>query len=434
MEKRYISIKEVLNVIWSGRIFTLVCALILTAVALTGGIVYENSVTTVSTIVALEWNGLTAGEYPDGSRFDYHDMFESYVLTSASEGIEVSTEEIRENLSINPVLENDVLAIVQNALENGETISYYASEYTIQIDVGKTGMTVDEGRTFLSALITELRSDFEKKYVQGASVLDFTDTDLSELDYFEIQAVFESQLDVIESEMNTKIAEVGNYEATNYSFNDILVRQELIRTTTYSNLSSKINSNLLTKDLDELLNKLLFQKEEKEYDLAVATAKRDMINDLITNYKGNTSTVIIPGSGDSTDIEIDTYYKELVDMQIASEVEVAKLTGDVLSIETSINRYKGLDLEFVIDEDDQAAALDSVNTMIPLLESRLEDLVADTNEVLVDYNSYLISGNITPLMAPQQERNVSLVIFGGLGFVIGAVVGVSITLYKKEWE
>lgn len=434
MEKRYLSIKEVINVVWSGKIFTLICALIVGIVALVGGLVYENSVTTVSTVVAFEWNGLTDGEYPDGSRFDYRDMFESYVIASASDGIDVTTESLRENMTITPIMENDVLAIVQNALENGETISYYASEYTIQIDVGKSGMTVDEGRTFLSSLITEYRVDFEKKYVQGASILDFTDTNFDDLDYIEIQDVFEAQLDVIKAEINTKLLEAGNFEATNNSFNDILVREELIRSTQYSSLSSKIASNLLTKNADELLSKLLFQKEDKGYDLAVATAKSDSIDKLITNYNASTSTIIIPGYNEDEDIIVDTYYSELIEKQILADLEVANLSQDIAEIETLINRYKGLDLDFVVTANESADATDRVETMIPALEEQLKLLVADTNDVLVDYNTYLISGQITPLFAPQQDRSVSLVLFAAVGIVIGAVAGVSITLFKHEWE
>jgi hypothetical protein len=436
MEKKDITLKEVFNVLWNEKLLTVLCATILGVIVLVGGIVYENSVTTVSTVVALEWNGLTDGEYPDGSQFDYHDMFESYVINKASDGVNVSAEDIRENLTISPILENDVLAIVENALENGEKIAYYASEYAIKIDVGKAGMTVSQGKTFLSTLLSEYRVDFEKKYVQSASVLDFTNSLYDELDYLEIQEVFRSQLDVIRTKMTKQITLAGNYGGgdSGFSFNDILVREELVRKIQYSNLSAKIADNVLTKDLNELLSKLLFQKEAKEYDLAISSARRDMITSLITNYKGNTSTVIIPGTGTENEIVIDTYYKELVDQQIAAEVEVVTLEQDIETISTTILRYKGLDPEYIIDEEEQIIAKDNVDGKILLLDEQLSSLVEDTNAVLLEYNAYLISGQITPLMAPQEINNVSLITFTAMGIVLGAGIGMLITLFKHDWE
>lgn len=436
MEKRYISIKEVLNVVWGGRVLMIVCAAIVAVLALGGSLVYESSVKTVSTVLALEWNGLTDGEYPDGSRFDYSNMFESYVISNSIGNVEVTTEDLRENLSVTPIQPNDVLAIVENALTNGEKISYYASEYQISLDVGEAGISVEEGTKIISNIIDNYRLDFEKKYIQSASVLDFTDADYQNLDYIEIQSIFKAQLDVIENEMTTLISEVGNFTSisSENSFNDILVRANLIRKTEYSTLSSKISSNLLTKDEDQLLNKLLFQKEEAQSELAIAEASSDMINSLITNYTGGTSTIIIPGNNDDEDIVIDVYYKELVDHQILATNEVARLEQEVAAIDTMINRYKGLDPDFVVSPAQQTIEEAKVLDMIPNLDKELSDLVSDTNNVLEEYNAYLISGQITPLMAPQQERSLPLVLMTLVGGVVGAVVGVAVTLYKHEWE
>lgn len=434
MDKRYISIKEVFNVIWKGRIFTLICALILAGVTLIGSFVYENSVTTVSTVVSLEWNGLTEGEYPDGSRFDYQNMFQLYVLSSAKGDVDVSTEALRENLTVSPVQPNDVLAIVENALQNGEQISYFASEYVIQLDVGKANITVDEGKTVLNNLIDDYRLDFEKKYVQTASILDFTESSYSDLDYVDTQALFKTQLDVIKVAMTTQVDTVGNYNGTNYSFNDILAREDFIRTTSYSNYSSTIARYSLTDDLDALLSKLLFQKEETEAELAVATAKRDRIATLLANYTGGTSTIIIPGNNDDEDIVIDVYYQQLVEEQIAAEVEVATITEEVTAIETKIGRYNGTDPDFVVTEEEQTLAKLDVGYMIPRLNTSLKELVEDTNNLLLEYNTNLVSGQIAPLMAPQEVRNVPLLLFTVVGFVVGGVIGTAITLYKQDWE
>lgn len=436
MDKRYISIKEVLGVVWKGRLFTLICAVILGVVTLTGSFIYENSVTTVSTVVALEWNGLTDGENPDGSRFDYHDMFESYVITQAISGIDVTAEVVRENLTVTPIQPNGVLAIIENALQNGEEISYFASEYQIRIDVGKANITVEEGSSILSDLIVAYRLDFEKKYVQASSVLDFTDANYDDLDYIEIQNVFKSQLDVVKNEMNMKILKVGNFEGntSSISFNNILVREGIIRSIQYSRLSSKINSNLLTKNESELLNTLRFQKEEKQVEVEIATSTRDMINDLLTNYTGGTTTVIIPGVSSSEDIVLDVYYKELVEQQLVATALVATLEQEVAAMNTMILRYQGLDIEFIVDPLDQLEAETQVALLIVTLDEQLKELVKDTNSVLLEYNAYLISGQITPLMAPQQERNVPLVLYTVVGFIVGAIAGVTITLYKHEWE
>jgi hypothetical protein len=434
MDKRYISIKEVIGVIWKGRMLSLICALILAGVTLVGSFIYENSVETVSTVVALEWNGLTEGEYPDGSRFDYQNMFELYVLSAAKGNVDVSVDDLRENMTVTPVQPNDVLAIVENALQNGEKISYFASEYVIQLDVGKAGITVEQGRQILNNVIDEYRLDFEKKYVQTASILDFTESSYNDLDYVEIQLLFKSQLDAIHDGMIAQVDAVGNYYGTNYSFNDILVREEFIRSTSYSSLSSTITRFSLTNDLDALLSKLIFQKEEKEAELAVATAKRDRIETLLTNYTGGTSTIIIPGSTDEDQIVIDTYYKELVEKQIDAEVEVATLTEDVATLQTMYDRFNGDDPLFLVTPQEQTSAMADADYMIPRINTALKELVADTNEVLLEYNTNLVSGQIAPLMAPQQERNVPLVLFTAVGFIVGAAVGTAVALYKHDWE
>ena len=163
MEEREISIKELINVIWRGKVTIVMLASAFLFIGAVTSFVYDKTNSQVSTILSLQWNGVTRGEYPDGTRFDYNTTIEAYVITMAleAEGIEgLTANNIRNATDMIPIVPGSVTSVIQTALEGGEQISYYPTDYKIVLDNGALDLTVQEATDFLNELIDQFRLDF----------------------------------------------------------------------------------------------------------------------------------------------------------------------------------------------------------------------------------------------------------------------------------
>lgn len=441
MEEREISLKELFDVIWKGKWLIAICGVALFVLAIIGSIVYDNSNSQVATIVTMQWAGAGSGEYPDGSRFDYAEAIEPFVITLAVDSLvedgeleqALVTNDVRGALSIIPIVPGDVLALIQTALEDGEEITYFATDYRLVLDNGSLGITVDEARLLIEEIIEQFRIDFNRKFINQITVVDFTDADFEDYDYLDAYEILRAQVTAVDSAMNARAAS-GFYSPTlGITFNDILVRTDLISRIELNQIVTRTNNYLLTKDKDFLVTNYEYKIETTQLELDKATAKELEAQDLVDNYTGSVNTILIPGL-ENEEIELETYYNTLVDNLVVLQNQVAEYTEDIEYFQLQIDRLNGDDPDFSVTPQKQAEEVIKVEANIVSADTELESIVNDSNILLQEYNEFLTSNIIKPLMTPAYQSSVSTLMISAIGLVVGCGIGAVVVLFRHDWD
>ena len=447
MEEREISIKELIQVVWNGKFMIIILAAAFMFVGFTVAFVKDKTSSQVSTVLALQWSGVSEGEYPDGTRFDYNTAIESYVYTLALEEQGITTlnnDSVRGAMNIVPIVPSNIASVIETALINGEQISYYPTNYKVTLDNGGLDLSVDEGRDLLVELIDQFRIDFEKKFIQQSVILDFTETDFTEFDYMDIHSMLETQIELIDGAMTkidlddetlTKRVELdpGFVSPTlGIGFADILVRTSLVTQLELSQISSRVTTYLLTKDVEYLITNYSYQIDLKQLELDKALVNVADTQVMVDNYTGSVNTIIIPGM--EPDIEIDTYYNVLIESLVTLKQQVSELENDITYIELQIDRLNGDDPSFNVTPVKLAEEIVKVEDSILSADIALTSIIEDANKMLVEYNIYTTSNVIKPLMTPSYESSVSTLLYTGIALIIGAGIGVVVVLFKHDWE
>jgi hypothetical protein len=429
-----ISIKELIETVWHYKWLIIVITVFFALGAHVTGQVVESQETRVETIVSLEWNGLVDGTYPDGDRFIYNNMFESYVLGDALQEAsldDITTTDFRSHLSIQPIIPNNVVQLIEQGIERGEQITYYSTEYKLAVDVGALDITVEQAKMLLEYLIEEFTVDFENKYIQKAVVLQYTDVDLSSYDYEETYQVLVNQTDLLESVTNTALENGSNFTSNSLQigFDDLLSRLQLVRDVELDNIQTRVNNYMLTKEIDFLITRYEYMIEEYSLELAKMIDFETVLTEDITNYTGNETIVIIPGIDDeySVDPYINQLYQELVDTQRSITV----LENDVIYYEDKITDLQMLEQSNNVTSEEYQRQISLVESSIVSASANIDDIASDLDTMLEEYNAHITRNTVLLLTSPQVVSDTNVLLYTAIGTVLGGMVSLFVVFLRE---
>ena len=434
MEEKEISLKELFNVVWKQKyILGLVFILGLVLFGI-GGFVYNNSNETMVTYVSIQWDGVGRGEYPNGERFEYTNAVEPSVIEASIQevGLDLAETDVRDAVSLTPVVPNDIEALIAQGLENGEQVTYFATQFKLSLDYKDLGLSEEDARSLTEQLIIQFRLDFEKKYIDQSIVLDYTGSDYTDLEYIDIAAVIRTQISLIDTKMAEGIAQDPNFTSIKgVTFSDIQVRTELVILIELNQINTRTNTYVLTKDDDYVRIKYLYEMELKQLDLDKEESLETSVQLQVDNYNGALTTIIIPGLDD--EIEIDPYYDTLLTEILTIQRNIAELENDIAYIQLQIDRLDGIGL--TVTPQKQASEKLIVDDYIVDADAKLGLIVEDANELLVEYNQYLTSSIIKPVMSPVvSSGGLSTVLIGIIGGILAAGTATLVVLFKHDWK
>lgn len=435
MEEREISLKDLFLVIWKGKYIIALSALVLFIVAMVGAFIYDSGKSELATVVSLEWSGVSEGEYPDGSRFDYGSAIEPYVISLAIEelGYDVTSTDVRDATSLTPIVPEKVLQLILTALENGENITYFPSNYKIILDNGSLDLSVEEGSNLIYEIIEQFRLDFERKFVNQVTVIDLTNSDFAAYDYLDAYDILVAQKTAIDASMNLR-KDTGFYSPSlGLTFTDVLAQTSLVGRIELSQIDTRTNTYLLTKDKEYLITNYEYKIQLAQLELNKVTAKEVSAQDLVDNYAGSVNTILIPGL-ETAGIDVETYYNVLMSNLVELQNSNADLAKDIEYYQLQINRLEDNDPGFNVTAQQQIDEAVKVDGFIVDADQKLESIVLQANTILAEYNDYVTSNTIKPLMAPQEQDGTSKLILSAVGLVIGAGLGTVYVLFKHDWE
>lgn len=432
--EREISLKELFDVIWKGKWVIAIAAVATFILAAVGAFVYDGLTSKVSTIVAVQWDGVDEGLYPDGTNFEYSAMIPAHVYTIAvdEEGLDIQANDVRNAMTIQPIVPENILAQIEKALENGETLTYYATDFKWTLNNSELGISVTEASDLLTQLRVQLKDDFARKYINQLSVLDFTDVDFDEYDYLDAYEILNAQVTAIDNVMGPR-SDIEFTSSSGYTFSDILVRTDLLKRIELNQIITRTNNYLLTKDKPYLITSYQYRIEQAQFALNKTSAKEVEVQGLVDNYK-EINNIVIPGL-EGTTVGVDTYYAELLASLVTLQNEIADLTYDIDYYEIQIDRLNGTDPTFTVTPEQQAEEIVKVESNISTAINRLDEIINDVEVLLANYNEYLInSDTVVMLLAPEYESSLSIIMISVIGLVLGAGISGLVILFRHEWN
>lgn len=431
VEDEGISLIDLFLIVWKKKFLIIFLSFLGLVLGGATAFVMNGNNETLATIVEYQWDGISEGEYPNGARFEASNAFTVTVYLNAIEeaGVELTSNEVREELLIRPIVPNNILNAIEEAIRNGEELTYFPTAFKYSLNAGQLGISEDQARTLLNALIDGFREDFEAKYIQQAVVLNYALTNLDTYDYSEVSTIYGTQLELIESAIKQVLPEANTFVSTELglSFNDILVELDLVKNVDLNNMNAIINTFLLTKNINRAITRLEYNNEIKELELAKEQQILDNIKEAIVSYPGSEQTIVIPGLEGS--INTTTYLQVLFNQLLISQRLIAELEQDIAFNESRIVLYEAQR----DNSGNNPAAQEALNELIEantgLLDTTntiINRLVINTNTLLEEYNLIVVRNIATSLTSPTIEEGSNTLLFAAIGLVLGGFISLGV--------
>lgn len=439
-QENEIDLKDLFITLWNNKFFILSIALLTFIIVMTAGLVIRDSEDRVQTVVEFQWDGITDGEYPDGSNFSYSNMFESYVLADSIEAssLDVETNALRDNVEVTPIVPDGISQEIQESLENGEEMDYHAINYKIAIAYDDLDISSQESTTLLNSLMDAFREDFLRTFTQSDITIDYTDADYENYDYEDVHDILLRQADRIESTVENQLPEGGNFTSTElgYGFNEILSRTELIRDIDLCYIDARINNYLLTKDAELRIISYSQLIEENDRRLDTLNTVTEDVQTSISEYTGGEVTIIVPGTDIPEEYVSEPYLSTLYERLTDAQEEIAELESENEYYENRIQRLEGDDPEYALTDEEYDEEIGKVEDSIDSANTRLKTIVDDTETLLEEYNTYKTRNEIRILMAPEDttEHSIDTLLLGGVSVVLAGMVGLGAVFFKEMFK
>jgi hypothetical protein len=441
VEDEGISLIDLFLIVWRKKF--LIVALSFLGLVLGGAVAFvmnDNNETLV-TIVEYQWDGINNGEYPNGSLFEVSSAFtvNVYNLAIQDAGVTLTSNDIREELTITPIIPNNIVALIENSIRTGQSFNYFPTSFKYALNIGQLELSQAEGRILLNALIERFKTDFESKYIQKSVVLNYalSNIDNPNYDYTEVEFIFDNQLVFVENTIKLIIDNANNFVSISNTlplktFNDVLVQIDLLRRLELNNMRALINTYVLTKNVDRAVNRLRFENESKTLELRKQEQILTNLESTIENFSGTTQTVIIPGF-DGT-INTRSYLETLYAKYIETYALIAELEQDIAFNDSRIEKF--LNPNSNINPEEQ---IEIVELIIVDLTAQLDTLVTNTNALLKEYNTILVKDIASNVVSPVSEDNTNVLLFAAIGLVLGGMISLGVVFvdhtmkqYKKN--
>lgn len=438
LEEREISLKELFEAIWSRKFFISALAILGLILAFLGATIYDNNTSTVETYVNINWTGLSQGEYPNGEQFNYTDLAASTILLEAIElsGYDLDVSDVQQNLNITPVVPTSVFTMIQQKLEEGEQVSYYATDYNLSLNNAALNLSVEEGSVLITNVVTAFKTNYEDRYINNTAIINYVEQDLTDVEYVDIGMLLQNQIDLINTVMDARIDLDAEYVSptSGLSFNDIIAQTSIVEILSVNPIESRTSMYLLTKDLDYVVTLYEYRIEQMQVELNKELSNKEDLLSLLDNYTGSTTTILVPGTDATNAIEIDPYYNTLMSTIVSTDANINELEEDIAWYEQLISRYQNEDPTFSVSENDKLAAQAKVDELINEALIDLNTIIDDANDLMIEHNIYLSSNVISLSVAPQYVSEVSRLLYSAIGLILGSGVGLAIVLFKHDWK
>lgn len=246
-------------------------------------------------VTVIEYTGSRAAEglSPDGSDIDTSEIYSTNLVAQAMRSIgidytEATTDDIRRNIHVEPIITEEDLLVQQAKLDNGEKdYEFIPTQFMVSFSCGvKNGK--EYPRKVLNQILQEYAVYYGKSHVNTSLAANpVSDITAKDYDYLEMAEVMDSTLEEITEHLSTKNEWNSDFRSsrTGRSFQDLQDEFEFIRHVEIRQLFSEILAGKITKNRDLLLNKYENRNNNLEISNTTTSFEVDKIRGIITSYE-----------------------------------------------------------------------------------------------------------------------------------------------------
>ena len=246
-------------------------------------------------VTVIEYTGSRASEglSPDGSDIDTSEIYATNLVSQAMKALgieytEATTDDIRMNIQVEPVITEEDLQVQQSKLENGEKdYEFIPTRFVVSFNCG-VGNGKEYPRKVLNQILQEYAVYYGKNHVNTSLAANpVSDITSKGYDYLEMAEVMDSTLENMIEHLSDKVEWNSEFRSsrTGRSFQDLQEEFEFIREVEVRQLLSEILEGRVTKDRDLLLDKYKNRNNNLEISNSAATFEIDRIRGIIASYE-----------------------------------------------------------------------------------------------------------------------------------------------------
>lgn len=410
-------------------------------------------------VTVIEYTGANAaeGESPDNTPLDPSEIYGTNLISQAMQklGIEYTEstiDDIRMNISAEPIITDEDLQIQQAKLDNGEKdYEFIPTRFTVSFNCG-VGNGKEYPRKILNQILQEYVLYYGKVHVNTSQAANpVSDISTKGYDYLEMAEVMDDTLDEITEHLEKKAEWNADFRSsrTGRSFQDLKNEFEFIRDVEVRQLLSEILEGKITKNRDLLLDKYKNRNSELGISNNAVSFEVDKIRGIISSYenamdefsatadinKGNNEDAdegtlrnyVLPNVYDDWNRKNEDDNWEPVDRTAEYDQLMMKYIEDRTLYEENIidKDYNNYVLEVFADAPSSAAQKvqkDILGKIERLAEkiNALQSVYYETND---EYNEYLGGKNIAVLSSVRVTERFPIMIFTVLIIVIFGALG-----------
>jgi capsular polysaccharide biosynthesis protein len=424
-----ISFQDLFNIFWKKRVLVSVLTILGTVTGALFSVAVNATSIRVATIVEYQWNGIQLGRYPNGSRFEVSNAFSPAVYNLVIETLDVdlTANEVRNALTINPIIPDDILTQIQVAVEKGETFQYFPKTFHYTLNAAALSLSENQGKQFLDTLINTFTNDLYATYVNQVIIRNFALDNYEDYDFLDQVNLINNQMETMTNQLESLMtldprAATFRSNTLGLSLNDILAQLTLVKTLQIIPAETLVISNQLSRDLSLTVARLVYLNQLRGIDLAKEEQYLGDLNELAEAYAGSTTTIIIPGyEGEiNTTSALETIYAEMM----LTQRKIADLEQDIAYNETLITAFENA----VVDPD----MMDRVQLELNEVVTNLTAVINNTNIVLTQLNDVLNRDLTRVLANATREPTTSVILSASIGLIVGGMLSLIISFMQRE--
>lgn len=366
-------------------------------------------------VTVIEYTGSQASEglSPDGSDIDTSEIYATNLVSQAMKALgieytEATTDDIRMNIQVEPVITEEDLQVQQSKLENGEKdYEFIPTRFVVSFNCG-VGNGKEYPRKVLNQILQEYAVYYGKNHVNTSLAANpVSDITSKGYDYLEMAEVMDATLENMIEHLSDKVEWNSEFRSsrTGRSFQDLQEEFEFIREVEVRQLLSEILEGRVTKDRDLLLDKYKNRNNNLEISNSAAAFEIDRIRGIIASYEDAMGEF---NAGAASISESDPN---------GEDKQASALQNNVLpDVYDDWNR----------DEDGNWNPVDRTAEYDQLLIKYIEDrTLYEQNLIEKEYNNYILSVfNRAPAVSSETEQEKIREEIGSLAEKINALQSV----------
>ena len=263
-------------------------------------------------VTVIEYTGSRAeeGYSPDGTEIDTTEIYATNLVAQAMKTLDIpyseaTTDDIRMNIHVEPIITEEDLLIQQSKLDNGEKdYELNPTRYVVSFNCG-VGNGKEYPRKILNQILQEYAVYYGKTHINTSLAANpVSDITTKGYDYLEMAEVMDDTLTNIADHLADKVTWNGEFRSsrTGRSFQDLKDEFEFIRDVEVRQLFSEILAGRITKDRDLLLEKYRNWNNNLTIANDAASFEIERIRGIITAYEnamGEFSVPVVNEDGES---------------------------------------------------------------------------------------------------------------------------------------